>query len=144
MAFAADGLIEAFYDQDVHCPPCTALDDSLPSLSTPPQGARALASRFRPMAFAADGLRKAFYDPDVHCPIPAQPLTTPCLPLYPPHQGVRVLASRFRSMAFAADGPIEAFYDPDVHCSPRGSFFVGLQFHPERMRHFLSGRGVCF
>ncbi|CAI5473381.1 unnamed protein product [Closterium sp. Yama58-4] len=55
------------------------------------------------------------------------------------HQGVRVLASRFRPMAFAADGLIEAFYDPDVHCPPRGGFFVGLQFHPERMRRFQDG-----
>ncbi|CAI5466873.1 unnamed protein product [Closterium sp. Yama58-4] len=55
------------------------------------------------------------------------------------HQGVRFLASRFRPMAFAADGLIEAFYDPDVHCPPRGGFFVGLQFHPERMRRFQDG-----
>ncbi|CAI7889079.1 unnamed protein product [Closterium sp. NIES-54] len=96
----------------------------LPLPAAPHQGVRVLASWFRPMAFAADGLIEAFYDP---CPSP------------PRLQGVRVLASRFRPMAFAADGLIEAFYDPDVHCPPRGGFFVGLQFHPERMRRFQDG-----
>lgn len=38
-------------------------------------------------------------------------------------------------MAHAPDGLIEAFYDPAV-CDPEeGKFIVGLQFHPERMRH---------
>lgn len=38
-------------------------------------------------------------------------------------------------MAFAPDGLIEAFYDPDVYNPEEGKFIVGLQFHPERMRH---------
>lgn len=51
------------------------------------------------------------------------------------HQGVKRLAERFQPMAFAPDGLIEAFYDPDVHNPDEGKFIVGLQFHPERMRH---------
>ncbi|BBM97289.1 putative glutamine amidotransferase [Marchantia polymorpha subsp. ruderalis] len=51
------------------------------------------------------------------------------------HQGVKRLATRFQPMAHAPDGLIEAFYDPAV-CDPEeGKFIVGLQFHPERMRH---------
>ncbi|CAM6102669.1 unnamed protein product [Calypogeia fissa] len=51
------------------------------------------------------------------------------------HQGVKRLAARFEPMAFAPDGLIEAFYDPDVYNPEEGKFIVGLQFHPERMRH---------
>jgi hypothetical protein len=50
-------------------------------------------------------------------------------------QGVKRLAERFQPMAFAPDGLVEAFYDPDVYNSEEGKFIVGLQFHPERMRH---------
>lgn len=51
------------------------------------------------------------------------------------HQGVKRLAERFKPMAFSPCGLIEAFYDPNV-CNPdEGKFIVGLQFHPERMRH---------
>lgn len=38
-------------------------------------------------------------------------------------------------MAFSPCGLIEAFYDPDVYNPQEGKFIVGLQFHPERMRH---------
>lgn len=51
------------------------------------------------------------------------------------HQGVKRLAERFRPMAYAPDGLIEAFYDPDVYNPEEGKFIMGLQFHPERMRH---------
>eukprot|EP00246_Nothoceros_aenigmaticus_P013506 TRINITY_DN4692_c0_g1_i1.p1 TRINITY_DN4692_c0_g1~~TRINITY_DN4692_c0_g1_i1.p1 ORF type:complete len:468 (-),score=75.04 TRINITY_DN4692_c0_g1_i1:328-1731(-) len=51
------------------------------------------------------------------------------------HQGVKRLAASFKPMAFAPDGLTEAFYDPDVHNPEEGGFIVGLQFHPERMRH---------
>ncbi|KAL2650670.1 hypothetical protein R1flu_018798 [Riccia fluitans] len=51
------------------------------------------------------------------------------------HQGVKKLATRFQPMAHAPDGLVEAFYDPAV-CNPEeGEFIMGLQFHPERMRH---------
>ncbi|KAF3795021.1 putative glutamine amidotransferase PB2B2-05 [Nymphaea thermarum] len=51
------------------------------------------------------------------------------------HQGVKRLAERFVPMAFAADGLVEAFYDPDAYNPEEGKFIMGLQFHPERMRH---------
>lgn len=51
------------------------------------------------------------------------------------HQGVKRLAARFKPMAFSPCGLIEAFYDPDVYNPQEGKFIVGLQFHPERMRH---------
>lgn len=51
------------------------------------------------------------------------------------HQGVKVLAQRFVPMAFAPDGLIEGFYDPDAYNPEEGKFIMGLQFHPERMRH---------
>lgn len=51
------------------------------------------------------------------------------------HQGVKRLATRFKPMAFSPCGLIEAFYDPDVYNPQEGKFIVGLQFHPERMRH---------
>lgn len=51
------------------------------------------------------------------------------------HQGVKRLAQRFVPMAFAADGLVEGFYDPDAYSPGEGKFIVGLQFHPERMRH---------
>lgn len=51
------------------------------------------------------------------------------------HQGVKVLAQRFVPMAFAPDGLIEGFYDPDAYNPDEGKFIMGLQFHPERMRH---------
>ncbi|KAK9115443.1 hypothetical protein Syun_022240 [Stephania yunnanensis] len=51
------------------------------------------------------------------------------------HQGVKILAQRFVPMAFAPDGLIEGFYDPDVFNPEEGKFIMGLQFHPERMRH---------
>ncbi|KAK9091774.1 hypothetical protein Sjap_024951 [Stephania japonica] len=51
------------------------------------------------------------------------------------HQGVKMLAQRFVPMAFAPDGLIEGFYDPDVFNPEEGKFIMGLQFHPERMRH---------
>ena len=38
-------------------------------------------------------------------------------------------------MAFSPCGLIEAFYDPDAYSPGEGKFIVGLQFHPERMRH---------
>jgi hypothetical protein len=38
-------------------------------------------------------------------------------------------------MAYAADSLVEGFYDPDVYNPDEGKFIVGLQFHPERMRH---------
>lgn len=51
------------------------------------------------------------------------------------HQGVKRLSARFKTMAYAPDGLIEAFYDPDTYDPENGKFIVGLQFHPERMRH---------
>eukprot|EP01018_Ginkgo_biloba_P026174 Gb_05384 [translate_table: standard] len=51
------------------------------------------------------------------------------------HQGVKRLAERFKPMAFAPDGLIEAFYDLDAYNPDEGKFIMGLQFHPERMRH---------
>ncbi|KAJ7296495.1 hypothetical protein O6H91_Y119200 [Diphasiastrum complanatum] len=51
------------------------------------------------------------------------------------HQGIKRLSERFIPMAFAPDGLVEAFYDPDVYNPEEGKFIVGLQFHPERMRH---------
>ncbi|KAF6158272.1 hypothetical protein GIB67_001343, partial [Kingdonia uniflora] len=51
------------------------------------------------------------------------------------HQGVKILAQRFVPMAFAPDGLIEGFYDPDAYNPEEGKFIMGLQFHPERMRH---------
>ncbi|MCO5571775.1 hypothetical protein L7F22_025523 [Adiantum nelumboides] len=51
------------------------------------------------------------------------------------HQGVKRLAARFKPMAFSPCGLTEAFYDPDVYNPDDGKFIVGLQFHPERMRH---------
>ncbi|KAF5450924.1 hypothetical protein F2P56_031236, partial [Juglans regia] len=51
------------------------------------------------------------------------------------HQGVKRLAQRFVPMAFAADGLVEGFYDPDAYSPGEGKFIMGLQFHPERMRH---------
>ncbi|KAJ4830441.1 hypothetical protein Tsubulata_029846 [Turnera subulata] len=51
------------------------------------------------------------------------------------HQGVKKLAQRFVPMAFAPDGLIEGFYDPDTYNPEEGKFIMGLQFHPERMRH---------
>jgi hypothetical protein len=50
-------------------------------------------------------------------------------------QGVKRLAERFQPMAYAPDGLVEAFYDPDVYNPEEGKFILGLQFHPERMRH---------
>jgi gamma-glutamyl-gamma-aminobutyrate hydrolase PuuD len=50
-------------------------------------------------------------------------------------QGVKRLAARFKPMAYAADTLVEGFYDPDVYNPDEGKFIVGLQFHPERMRH---------
>lgn len=55
------------------------------------------------------------------------------------HQGVKRLAARFQPMAFAPDGLIEAFYDPNCFNPTDGRFIMGLQFHPERMRHFQDG-----
>uniref|UniRef100_A0A5B7ARD8 Uncharacterized protein n=1 Tax=Davidia involucrata TaxID=16924 RepID=A0A5B7ARD8_DAVIN len=54
------------------------------------------------------------------------------------HQGVKKLAQRFVPMAFAPDGLVEGFYDPDVYNPEEGKFIMGLQFHPERMRHLDS------
>ncbi|KAI9161332.1 hypothetical protein LWI28_016432 [Acer negundo] len=51
------------------------------------------------------------------------------------HQGVKRLGQRFVPMAFAPDGLIEGFYDPDAYNPEEGKFIMGLQFHPERMRH---------
>eukprot|EP00897_Mesotaenium_endlicherianum_P008567 jgi/Mesen1/7739/ME000407S06968 len=51
------------------------------------------------------------------------------------HQGTKRLAARFQAMAHAPDGLVEAFYDPDSYDPAAGKFIVGLQFHPERMRH---------
>ena len=51
------------------------------------------------------------------------------------HQGVKRLAKRFVPMAFAPDGLVEGFYDPDAYNPEEGKFIMGLQFHPERMRH---------
>ncbi|GLJ12393.1 hypothetical protein SUGI_0190020 [Cryptomeria japonica] len=51
------------------------------------------------------------------------------------HQGIKRLAERFRPMAYAPDGLIEAFYDPNAYNPEEGKFIMGLQFHPERMRH---------
>lgn len=51
------------------------------------------------------------------------------------HQGVKRLAQRFVPMAFAPDGLIEGFYDPNTYNPEDGKFIMGLQFHPERMRH---------
>ncbi|KAL3701059.1 hypothetical protein R1sor_019081 [Riccia sorocarpa] len=51
------------------------------------------------------------------------------------HQGVKRLAARFQPMAYAPDGLVEAFYDPAVSDPGEGKFIMGLQFHPERMRH---------
>ncbi|MQL99799.1 hypothetical protein Taro_032525 [Colocasia esculenta] len=51
------------------------------------------------------------------------------------HQGVKRLAERFVPMAFAPDGLVEGFYDPDAYNPEEGKFIMGLQFHPERMRH---------
>ncbi|TXG70035.1 hypothetical protein EZV62_004970 [Acer yangbiense] len=51
------------------------------------------------------------------------------------HVGVKKLAQRFVPMAFAPDGLIEGFYDPDAYNPEEGKFIMGLQFHPERMRH---------
>ncbi|GLJ12392.1 hypothetical protein SUGI_0190010 [Cryptomeria japonica] len=51
------------------------------------------------------------------------------------HQGIKKLAERFRPMAYAPDGLIEAFYDPNAYNPEEGKFIMGLQFHPERMRH---------
>ncbi|OVA04952.1 Peptidase C26 [Macleaya cordata] len=54
------------------------------------------------------------------------------------HQGVKRLAQRFVPMAFAPDGLVEGFYDPDAYNPEEGKFIMGLQFHPERMRHLDS------
>ncbi|KAJ4974709.1 hypothetical protein NE237_007883 [Protea cynaroides] len=51
------------------------------------------------------------------------------------HQGVKRLAQRFVPIAFAPDGLVEGFYDPDAYNPHEGKFIMGLQFHPERMRH---------
>lgn len=51
------------------------------------------------------------------------------------HQGVKKLAPRFVPMAFSSDGLVEGFYDPDAYNPEEGRFIVGLQFHPELMRH---------
>ncbi|XP_061357740.1 putative glutamine amidotransferase GAT1_2.1 [Gastrolobium bilobum] len=51
------------------------------------------------------------------------------------HQGVKGLAQRFVPMAFAPDGLVEGFYDPNNYNPEDGKFIMGLQFHPERMRH---------
>lgn len=51
------------------------------------------------------------------------------------HQGVKRLAKRFIPMAFAPDGLVEGFYDPNNYNPEDGKFIMGLQFHPERMRH---------
>ncbi|XP_042501014.1 putative glutamine amidotransferase GAT1_2.1 [Macadamia integrifolia] len=51
------------------------------------------------------------------------------------HQGVKRLAQRFVPMAHAPDGLVEGFYDPDAYNPHEGKFIMGLQFHPERMRH---------
>lgn len=50
------------------------------------------------------------------------------------HQGVKRLADRFVPMAFSEDGLIEGFYDCESYDVDEGRFFMGLQFHPERMR----------
>mmetsp|Transcript_1921 Transcript_1921/g.3471 ORF Transcript_1921/g.3471 Transcript_1921/m.3471 type:complete len:452 (-) Transcript_1921:162-1517(-) len=49
------------------------------------------------------------------------------------HQGVRTLGPGLQPMAYAPDGLIEGFYDPARFDIQRGSFVVGLQFHPERL-----------
>jgi gamma-glutamyl-gamma-aminobutyrate hydrolase PuuD len=49
------------------------------------------------------------------------------------HQGVRRLARRFIAMAHSEDGLVEAYHDP------KAKFFVGLQFHPERMLEQRAG-----
>ncbi|CAA6664684.1 unnamed protein product [Spirodela intermedia] len=54
------------------------------------------------------------------------------------HQGVKRLAERFVPMAFAPDGLVEGFYDPDAYNPEEGKFIMGLQFHPERMRHSVT------
>ncbi|XVE75232.1 hypothetical protein DITRI_Ditri12bG0079100 [Diplodiscus trichospermus] len=51
------------------------------------------------------------------------------------HQGVKRLAQRFVPSAFAPDGLVEGYYDPDAYNPQEGKFIMGLQFHPERMRH---------
>ncbi|KAK7343421.1 hypothetical protein VNO77_12153 [Canavalia gladiata] len=51
------------------------------------------------------------------------------------HQGVKILAQRFVPIAFAPDGLVEGFYDPNTYNPEDGKFIMGLQFHPERMRH---------
>ncbi|KAK8668234.1 hypothetical protein V6N13_105697 [Hibiscus sabdariffa] len=51
------------------------------------------------------------------------------------HQGVKKLAPHFVPMAFAPDGLVEGFYDPEAYNPNEGKFIMGLQFHPERMRH---------
>ncbi|XVE92605.1 hypothetical protein REPUB_Repub01dG0112700 [Reevesia pubescens] len=51
------------------------------------------------------------------------------------HQGVKKLAQRFVPTAFAPDGLVEGYYDPDAYNPEEGKFIMGLQFHPERMRH---------
>ncbi|OMO62991.1 hypothetical protein CCACVL1_22548 [Corchorus capsularis] len=38
-------------------------------------------------------------------------------------------------MAFATDVLIEGFYNPDAYNPKEDKFIMGLQFHPERMRH---------
>ncbi|XP_057971181.1 putative glutamine amidotransferase GAT1_2.1 [Malania oleifera] len=50
------------------------------------------------------------------------------------HQGVKELARRFVPMAFAPDGLVEGFYGANSYDPNEGRFFMGLQFHPERMR----------
>jgi gamma-glutamyl-gamma-aminobutyrate hydrolase PuuD len=57
-------------------------------------------------------------------------------------QGVKRLATRFKAMAFSPCGLIEAFYDPDAYSPAEGKFIVGLQFHPERMRHVQDDESV--
>ncbi|KAJ1480426.1 peptidase C26-domain-containing protein [Baffinella frigidus] len=49
------------------------------------------------------------------------------------HQGVKHLAPGLLPMCFADDGMIEGFFDPRHFDPSRGTFRVGLQWHPERM-----------
>ncbi|KAK6921701.1 Peptidase C26 [Dillenia turbinata] len=51
------------------------------------------------------------------------------------HQGVKRLAQKFIPKAFSSDGLVEGFYEPDAYNPEQGKFIMGLQFHPERLRH---------
>ncbi|KAM4096780.1 hypothetical protein ACJW30_08G130500 [Castanea mollissima] len=46
-----------------------------------------------------------------------------------------IMVNTICSTAFAPDGLVDGFYDPDAYNPKEGKFIMGLQFHPERMRH---------